>query len=486
MLNVAEVFTSKWLALDKVRDYVGDIMSKAVDGDNNPLFSPAQIAYMSNALDISKTEQLVPTSPFVEYQTNNGIVIPDTPSCIEIATRMHKDALGEDIDTTPETHVGRMIEQIGKFISSVLGVTAANIMQHDLNSATGAYLDAIASWFFTARKTGASTSRSLNLTALSQDESIELTPENAYFTDGDGVKYHISDAVTFSESKGWSAQCAFIAEKAGPLVINDTGLSWSSDIDGKFTIGSPSDTTGYDVESDDGFRERIKTTRARSVAFMESVYSAIFSISGVYDAYVGENVKADQQTVGSLPIPGHSIVAVISYDGTSDTRKAIAKALYENKAVGCGYTNLEAVYGALPEEEKARFPYLEDVETEEIPYTDPYFGTNYTVTINKPAIVEFGVEIEVSRNRCTGGDLEKEIRDAIKAWANGDVPYQEGLKIGQNVKAYEIGAAISAKVPDVQVDSVTLKKDGDESIKIEIPPYAVGAIDESDVEITIV
>lgn len=525
MLNVSEVFTSKWLQLDKVRDYVESAMRGMKDSGGQSVFTDGQIALVKDALDVSKTRVLVPSSPLMDFQTNNGVVIPDTPSCVEIATAMYRDSLGNDIDTTPETHVGRMIEQTGKILASVLGITAANIMQHDLNSATGAYLDAIASWFYLERKNGARTSREITLVCNDTSaSSFVLTPENAYFTDGDGLKFSLSGEVVFSAANNWRVDLVpFVAPKPGQVKINDNGLVYSSTISEKFTVSTIGATrVGYDIESDDLFRNRIKETRARSVAFMESVYSAIYAISGVYDAYLGENVKASQTEVKGLPLDGHSIVAVVSYDGTSSTKTAIAKALYENKSVGCGYTDLQEVYERLSPGEKELFPYLDRVRSETIPYKDPWFETEYPIIINHPASVEFGLKIEVSRYHYAGNDLAAEIREALRAWANGDIPYQEGLKVGQGVKAYEIGAALSAKIPDIQIDDVEIiKYTGDEDTevtaeqaggyvwgapfttktesgtydadeeesrivsKIELPSYAVGVINQNDIRIKI-
>lgn len=476
MLNVDEVFKSKWVSLDKIRDVVETAM-RGIGG-----FTEMQISSVRSALDSSQTQGIELVAPFADFQTNNGLVIPDTPSCIEIAKGVYRSALGEDIDTTEETHVGRMIEQTGRIISSALGVTAANIMQHDLNSATGAYLDAIGSWFFVYRKSEKKTKQGIMLTVKAGLTGTFTVGKGQAIFDGNGNAFEAMETVTLGTEAGYSSskECYFEAREAGEIPFETADADYG-ELASNFDITPLMTEIGYDVESDTILRERIKASRAKSVSFTESVSSALRDNDGVFDSFICENTSSVKQIVNGMFMPPHSIAVIASYDGTIGTAQAIAEILYRRKSCGCAYADLKSTYDNLEPAEKAQVSNLTaQIAPKTVTVTDEYFNTSYEVTFNLPVEIAFGVDVWVSTNKYAGGGLEQEVKDAISSWANGDVPYQEGLRLGENIKAYEIGAAISAKIHDIQIDNVLLTVPGSTSLGnpyyIAVPKFAVGVL----------
>ena len=87
---------------------------------------------------------------------------------------------------------------------------------------------------------------------------------------------------------------------------------------------------------------------------------------------------------------------------------------------------------------------------------DGAYGVNYPVTFNRPEQLAFDITIDVVQNTYNGSDLEQAVKDAIESWATGDVTGVDGLKIGQNVSPYEIGAAVSEKIPQIYIKSVKI------------------------------
>ena len=79
-------------------------------------------------------------SPY-RYVSTSGVVIPDTSDIQEEVVSMFKSVFGQDIDTTPETIIGRLIEAFTVFLRDTVGITAQNACQFNLNVATGIYLD---------------------------------------------------------------------------------------------------------------------------------------------------------------------------------------------------------------------------------------------------------------------------------------------------------------------------------------------------------
>lgn len=469
MLNVEKVFTAKWIPQDSVKDFVGDIIDSIAQEKG---ITEEQKVAILNALDSGKIAQYEPSSPFIDFQSNNGVVIPDFPSCREIAISAYKQACGEDIDTTTDSHVGRMIEQTARILASGIGFTAANIMQTELNSATGRYLDALGSLFLSERRGSVATTIDVKI-KNNGSTSITLEAGKASVKDVAGTTFTIASDVAMSANA--EVLTKFIAEEVGAILpdfTNPDAVEWNVGSD-DLVCSVMNQNVGYDVESDYDFRARLKKTRTIGFHTQEAIHSALFSITGVYDANLIENTSNTTETIGGVPIPGHSIAVYVDYDGTEMTRKAIANAIFEHKSVGCGYfNNTSTTYGT----------------REEVEVTDEYFSQKYKVYFYKPKAKAVKVLVEVARSGYSGEDLEADVKNAVLSWASGNVPYVDGLKIGQTVKAYEIGAAISDSIRDIQIDGVTIGTGSDtpSAIKVSVESYEIATIAATDITVNII
>ena len=79
------------------------------------------------------------------------------------------------------------------------------------------------------------------------------------------------------------------------------------------------------------------------------------------------------------------------------------------------------------------------------------------------------------------------VKDAIEAWATGDVSGVDGLKIGQNVSPYEIGAAVSDRIPQIYVKSVkiALHEETPAAAELTCTVAQIYTIAESDITVTV-
>ena len=82
-----------------------------------------------------------------DFRTETGVVVPNDANILLSVQEQFKNIFGNDLDLSPETPVGRLIEGFAVLIKSALGVTAQNANQIDPQTATGLYLDAIAALF---------------------------------------------------------------------------------------------------------------------------------------------------------------------------------------------------------------------------------------------------------------------------------------------------------------------------------------------------
>ena len=175
----------------------------------------------------------------------------------------------------------------------------------------------------------------------------------------------------------------------------------------------------------------------------------------LYDCYVVENATSEAMSIGSesdtWTLNPHSVGVVVSYDENAwreeDERKVhvtedIARAIYNYKSLGC---DTVSVLATSPDNVLS------------VDVKDPYFGTIYPISFVKTVPISFDVKISVSEFRYAGSNIVEDVESAVRSWAEGHISSVDGLSIGQNIKPFEIGAAVSARIPDIQIDDVQIK-----------------------------
>ena len=91
-----------------------------------------------------------------DYQTENGVVIPQTSSIKSKIVETFNSIFDAEIDTSDETPIGRLIEALTLMFTEMLGVNAQNANSFNPNQAMGAYLDALGNIWGVTRTTGES------------------------------------------------------------------------------------------------------------------------------------------------------------------------------------------------------------------------------------------------------------------------------------------------------------------------------------------
>ena len=86
-------------------------------------------------------------SDLYDFQSKNGIVLPQTSSVRTAVENMFKDIFGADVSLEPETIIGRMVEAITLMFVNMLGVNAQNANALNSDSASGDTLDMLGSSF---------------------------------------------------------------------------------------------------------------------------------------------------------------------------------------------------------------------------------------------------------------------------------------------------------------------------------------------------
>ena len=189
------------------------------------------------------------------------------------------------------------------------------------------------------------------------------------------------------------------------------------------------------------------------------------AVDGVKDSYCYDNYQDSSETVDSITVPAHSILACV--EGGDDME--VAKVIFAKKTIGTGY--------------------IADTETNAVKkiVIDEAYGTSYPVVFMRPITQAIDVNITVSRQGYSGSDLESAVKDAVMQWYNGEVDGVDGIKIGKSVSPFEISAAVSDVLPDIFITSVGVAQHGStpSSATLSFGSVHKATLDRTNISVTV-
>ena len=357
------------------------------------------------------------------YTTQEGVIIPDTSDLQQEVQQEYVSALGDDLDLSPETPQGRLIEAETLCRKAVLDNNALIANTLNPNTSFGVFLDALCAMTGTVRATATRTAVLCTLTG----SPGTLVPAGSQARTKAGDMFSLVNDTTIPASG--SVQSYFEAVETGAVACQvDTLTQIVTPVTGWETVNNPTAAVlGTEEESDSSLRAKRQQQLYRGEALLQAIISAVRQVEGVLSVYGYENYTNAIQTVDGISIQPHSIYIVA--DGGEDAD--IAQAIFEHKSLGCGYTG-----------------------TEEVTVTDA-FGTPYEVAFNRPEYQPVQINVTVTApSTSVTADIQQSVKDALSAWANGEISGISGLGLGVDVSPFEAAAAISDYLPDLFVNNV--------------------------------
>ena len=292
-------------------------------------------------------------SPY-RYVSTSGVVIPDTRDIQEEVVSMFKAVFGQNIDTTPETIIGRLIEAFTVFLRDTVGITAQNACQYNLNAATGIYLDALGALFGVARNSSYRSSVTITRTG---DVNTAI-PAGTMFATRDGDAFYLDSDSTIpsvEEETGTgkaSASGTALSMNYGPVkCLRGDMVSIVSPISGLNSVTNANDATlGSLGESDDSYRNRIRSAIGGFGGMVPSVYKALYeatygddSAKSVHHALVLNNGDGIAVTMKGVTLAPHSIFVCVDAPATitEGWKESVANAIAKSKSLGCDMTSID-------------------------------------------------------------------------------------------------------------------------------------------------
>ena len=448
-------------------------------------------------------------SEYYDYLTNRGVIVPDTSSVLADTQEEFKALLGNDLDVSPETPQGRLIELITRCKVFCLQTSAASANVFNLNKANGFGLDDLGSLFLLSRHPATYTTTRVELGGV--DGTIVPAGTRLQTIAGD-IFVNMEDYVIGSE-----LLAEFRADKVGVVPCPANTLTVILDaVNGLETANNPaSPSLGSELESDNEFRLRIRNSlNVNSIAVISAIKANLEALDGVSGTYLYDNYGSSSVVVDGITVPAHSILAVV--DGGDEDE--IAQALYNKKTIGAGYIDAKVVgtdgndyilssitgnksvwlRGSTPF--YINTPYMplngafiysdEECTIQETTVSsknietgmevvvryvlDPIYGTTYKVEFIRPKSQYLDINITVGRQDYTGSDLVSDVKNAILSWANGENPEVDGIKVGMDISPFEISAAVSNTIPEIFI------RDCQIALHSGVPSASVITMDEAD------
>lgn len=265
----------------------------------------------------------------------NGLSVPTQAEILAFYTAAFQTIYGADIDLSPNTPDGQMLNT---FIQSILDVqdllTQINNM-FDPDNAIGVILDQRVAINGIQRQAGTFTTTNITIV---NNQSINLY----------GLDQSIQTVYTVADSAGnqWQLQTTQLGLSAGThvlpfqsaapgavLTIPNTITTQVTIVLGVTSVNNPTtySVLGINEESDAALKiRRQKSVSLSSQGYLAGLLAALLSISGVSSAFVYEN---DTGTTNGDGVPGHSIWVIVAGSGAA---ASIANAIYTKRNAGCG------------------------------------------------------------------------------------------------------------------------------------------------------
>lgn len=400
------------------------------------------------------------SSELFGFDSSTGQIIPQTSTVKANIESLMNAIFDQTLSLDAETPAGRLVEAWTMMITRFCAVTATYANQINPQYATGQMLDAIGA-LFSIERTG---STKTVLACSFGGKPGTRIPAGSRISNQAGDEFEVQSQLTLDSSG--SATGYAVSTVSGPLDIEASSVTniLDSVVGWNYVKGEGIETAGAEMESDEHYRNRILNARWTGIGFVESIKAQIERVENVTSVVVVDNGESHDVYLWSdmtlhteippeepyLKLAANSMLAIV-YGAAEDGK--IAEAIIDTKPAGCGYTSLAK-------------DFQDGVDKGlEVKVYKTVEGITYPVVFNRPLLEKFGVSIEVGRNKYTGTEdaLKAEIKSAIVRWALGEAPFTEGISLGQSIYSFEIGAAVSDLIPSIQIRSVSILLDTDDS-----------------------
>lgn len=265
--------------------------------------------------------------------TPEGVVLPTDAQILTGVTADWNTAFGGNLNPQLSSPQGQLESSETAIVSDKNSDIAYIANQVDPQFAEGRFQDAIGRIYFMTRLSAASTVLSVVLGG----QIGAYIPQGTLAVDGAQNVYQLGSSVTIGPSG--TVTGAFYNLANGPISYSGSGsLQIYQVTPGLDTLtGVTQLALGRDVESSQAFElRRQNTVAANSQGTLDSIFAAVFQVSGVLDVFVLDNPSGATVNYGSTsyPLAPHSLYVSV----VGGSAAAVASAIWTPKNDGSSYS----------------------------------------------------------------------------------------------------------------------------------------------------
>jgi len=399
-----------------------------------------------------------------EYITDTGVIVPDTSDTKEIVENEYKAIFGADLIVDDESPEGLIINAEVEQRDALAKNNADLANQINPNFAEGPFLDAVFAFTGSQRQDGLPTTFPIEPVVGGVAGTVIPAGSKAKTTAGD--IFEATEEVVIGGGGTASVQFQSVENAAiqvGPnelTQIIDEVIGWET------VTNTDAALPGRERQSDQQARiYRRQTLALQGRSTPEAVFSNVRAVENVASLSFRENVKATTENIDGLTMPPHSVYVCV--EGGTDAE--VAAALLDSKTAGAQWHNGES-----------SSPVTIDV-------TEAISGQDYEVLFDRPDIVSVIADFTVSAGSSVVDPVQA-VKDAVLAYAAGEVPGEQGFVVGADVSPFELAGAVTVYNPAIIVRNVQVAKQGDPvaPATVEIELFERANITEANISVTVV
>jgi uncharacterized phage protein gp47/JayE len=327
---------------------------------------------------------------------------------------------------TPDTPQGVLITAETLARDAVLRNNAALANQINPNLAGGVFLDAILALTGSARDPAERSTVSATLAGVPGT----VVPAGVIAsTAGDGDEFELAIAVEIGI--GGTVVGEFQSVEFGPISAGVGALTQivSGVLGWETVTNTDAAVLGRAEQSDQSARlYRRNTLALQGQSIAEAITSGLYATEGVKSLSFRENVTDGPLVIDGINLVEHSIYVCV--DG--GTNEDVAATILRKKSAGADYNGAVTVN------------VLEEAS-----------GQTYAVKFDRPDDVDIQTKVTIKASSSIS-DPTAAVKEAVLAFANGEIEDEPGFTVGNDVSSFEISGAINRLYPTIYVQKVEL------------------------------
>lgn len=398
----------------------------------------------------------------VIFNPQTGVTLPSTQEIREDIGEKIQKAFQTSPDEPllniePSSPMGQVLDLI---VSEIEAKNAEIIFLSNMVNpvtATGKFLDALASLYGLDRKISEPTVVNCKLTGLKGT----VIPYGAIAQDSQGNQYRHSNASGAKIADNGTVLTTFTAIEHGPLEVASGAVNKIvTTIAGWDSITNPTaGIIGRDEETDSELRNRmIESYAINATGYVEAIQANLAALDGVLDVRVLENPNNTSIDKFGVTINPHSIL--ISIVGGED--EEIAKTIYQRKDAGCGTTG-----------------------DYQVSYTDEnFYNATYTYNIVRPESQALKIKVTFFGSSMNPTEKNLVIQSLINDVTGGGA--NDRVSLASTVYASRFYSAIQSSTTAPIASIEVALGSGTFGSSVQIPANIEPTIDEEDISILFV